>query len=135
MERSPETQKPRNPHSRSSPNWKMAGPSSLRAAFAHASHFMSQFPLGLNGLSHWNPFDGSRNQVANAHSDSAMTEYPFPTLASSCPLDGPVSCNNKTQADSCCFVYPGGRLLLTQFWDEKIHVGGAETDWTVHGLW
>ena len=125
----------------------MAGRGSLRAAFAHASHFMSQLPQGLTGLSNWNPFDISKNQVANPHSDLGTTEYSeytdysdYPlatlgTLASSCPLDGPVSCHNETQADSCCFVYPGGRLLLTQFWDEKIHVGGAETDWTVHGLW
>ena len=26
-------------------------------------------------------------------------------------------------------------MLLTQFWDQKVHAGGAEDDWTLHGLW
>ncbi|KAI1254444.1 hypothetical protein MGN70_003847 [Eutypa lata] len=117
----------------------MAPPSSLRAVFAHASHFISQLPQSLTGLSIANPIDIFNANVANPSSQSRIattpTEHPPFSLASSCPLDGPTSCHNETQADSCCFIYPGGRLLLTQFWDEKLHVGGAETDWTVHGLW
>lgn len=60
--------------------------------------------------------------------------------APSCPVDGPISCLDKkpfssTVEPSCCFVAPGGRILLTQFWDRQVHVGGAEEDWTLHGLW
>ncbi|RYP78278.1 hypothetical protein DL770_006917 [Monosporascus sp. CRB-9-2] len=112
----------------------MASSTSLRAVFAYASHFMAQLPQTdftiLNPLSVF----GSKPTFDSAFS-IATQEYPSGTSASSCPLDGPVSCHNNTPADACCFIYPGGRLLLTQFWDEKLHVGGAETDWTLHGLW
>ncbi|TDZ21513.1 Ribonuclease Trv [Colletotrichum orbiculare MAFF 240422] len=58
------------------------------------------------------------------------------SAAPSCPIDGPTSCHNSSSpANSCCFVYPSGRLLLTQFWDDTVHAGGSEEDWTVHGLW
>lgn len=55
----------------------------------------------------------------------------------SCPIDGPISCRNDTPVtgDTCCFVHPSGRYLLTQFWDQEAHVPGAEEDWTLHGLW
>lgn len=56
--------------------------------------------------------------------------------APSCPISGPMSCHNSTPVEgSCCFVHPGGRILLTQFWDQQVHAGGAEEDWTLHGLW
>ncbi|KAK7744294.1 Ribonuclease T2 precursor (RNase T2) [Diatrype stigma] len=117
----------------------MAPPLSLRAAFAHATHFMSQLPQNLAGFSISSPLEIFKAYDVNTSSQSrltvAPTEFPPSSLASTCPLDGPISCHNETQADSCCFIYPGGRLLLTQFWDEKLHVGGAETDWTLHGLW
>jgi ribonuclease T2 len=37
-------------------------------------------------------------------------------------------------------VHPGGRLLLTQFWDSDVELtdgddDARETDWTLHGLW
>ncbi|KAG9237207.1 ribonuclease T2-like protein [Amylocarpus encephaloides] len=53
----------------------------------------------------------------------------------SCPADSPLSCHNSTVApDSCCFIYPGGQLLLTQFWDTNPTVGPVDS-WTLHGLW
>ncbi|KAH1277857.1 hypothetical protein KXW98_002939 [Aspergillus fumigatus] len=53
----------------------------------------------------------------------------------SCPGDIPVSCSNTTAVpDSCCFNYPGGSLLLTQFWDTNPATGPSDS-WTVHGLW
>lgn len=110
----------------------MAPPVSLRAAFAYASNFVSQFPLGLSNLPN---LLSVLSPQAPIHTDSSITPYDPLTGGPSCPLDGPVSCQNTSAADSCCFVYPGGRLLLTQFWDEKVHVGGSEEDWTVHGLW
>lgn len=53
----------------------------------------------------------------------------------SCPADTPLSCHNTTAYDNtCCFNYPGGQVLLTQFWDTSPSTGPA-TSWTVHGLW
>jgi ribonuclease T2 len=48
-----------------------------------------------------------------------------------------MSCHNSTPiaGDNCCFVSPGGRILLTQFWDADVHAGGSDMDWTIHGLW
>lgn len=55
--------------------------------------------------------------------------------APSCPSDSPLSCHNTTTApDSCCFIYPGGQLLSTQFWDSSPAIGPADS-WTLHGLW
>ncbi len=55
--------------------------------------------------------------------------------APSCPIDSPTSCQNSTVApDSCCFIYPGGQLLQTQFWDTNPTVGPVDS-WTLHGLW
>lgn len=67
-----------------------------------------------------------------------------------CPSDLPLSCTNSTEiVDTCCFEYPGGVFLQTQFWDyipprgmsgkpwsdelEK-HLG-PNTSFTNHGLW
>lgn len=52
-----------------------------------------------------------------------------------CPLDAPLSCHNTTAYDNtCCFNFPGGQVLLTQFWDTQPSTGPADS-WTVHGLW
>jgi len=55
--------------------------------------------------------------------------------APSCPIDSPLSCHNSTEApDTCCFIYPGGQLLQTQFWDTSPAIG-PDDSWTLHGLW
>ncbi|PTU21778.1 hypothetical protein P175DRAFT_0515837 [Aspergillus ochraceoroseus IBT 24754] len=36
--------------------------------------------------------------------------------------------------DTCCFNYPGGQMLQTQFWDADPAIG-PEDSWTIHGLW
>ncbi|KAK9425377.1 putative Ribonuclease T2 family protein [Seiridium unicorne] len=119
----------------------MAPTHSLRSILTYASNLLSQAPLQLSDLP--NPLNailapsttgGSDNNPAADIPDTVTPYIPL-TGAPSCPIDGPLSCNNQTAGDSCCFVYPGGRLLLTQFWDEEVHVGGSEEDWTVHGLW
>ncbi|PKS05386.1 hypothetical protein jhhlp_008761 [Lomentospora prolificans] len=52
-----------------------------------------------------------------------------------CPTDSPLSCQNTTAfEDTCCFNYPGGQILLTQFWDTDPSTG-PEDSWTIHGLW
>src|SRR6266536_331853 len=66
---------------------------------------------------------------------SSTTPYRPYCNAPSCPSDSPLSCHNSTIApDSCCFIYPGGQLLPTQFWDTNPTVG-PDDRWTLHGLW
>lgn len=96
-------------------------PSSLRSILAYAGNLFSQIPLPFN----------------IPYQPNAATFYDPLSGAPSCPLDGEMSCHNSTPVvgDSCCFVHPGGKMLLTQFWDEEVHAGGSEEDWTIHGLW
>lgn len=65
----------------------------------------------------------------------------------SCPKNLPLSCSNKTEvSDSCCFEFPGGIMLQTQFWDyipptgvnspeDIIKLMGPLDSFTNHGLW
>ena len=49
--------------------------------------------------------------------------------------NAPLSCHNKTAvANTCCFNFPGGELLQTQFWDTN-PATGPPNHWTIHGLW
>lgn len=64
-----------------------------------------------------------------------------------CPIDIPLSCSNKTVINnSCCFEYPGGIFLQTQFWNyfpskkrfeetELVNELGPLDSFTIHGLW
>ncbi len=108
----------------------MAPHASLRNLFAYASNLLSQLPLSLDIP---NPL--SLLDLAPGPAPSDVVPYIPLSGAPSCPIDGPLSCHNSTPGDSCCFVHPGGRVLMTQFWDQAVHAGGAEEDWTVHGLW
>ncbi|KAE8153737.1 ribonuclease T2-like protein [Aspergillus avenaceus] len=46
-----------------------------------------------------------------------------------------LSCQTQyTGQDKCCFNYPGGQFLQTQFWDADPAIG-PEDSWTIHGLW
>ncbi|OJD11875.1 hypothetical protein AJ78_07445 [Emergomyces pasteurianus Ep9510] len=52
----------------------------------------------------------------------------------SCP-NPQLSCKVEFKSqDTCCFHYPGGLLLQTQFWDTDPPTG-PEDSWTIHGLW
>ncbi|KAI1386654.1 ribonuclease M [Hypoxylon trugodes] len=52
-----------------------------------------------------------------------------------CTGTSELSCHNSSSvADTCCFNYPGGSLLQTQFWDTD-PVVGPDDSWTIHGLW
>lgn len=97
---------------------------SLRSVLAYASSLFSQQSLV---------------QSSNEQSPLDAPFSPYIPLSGSvqCPIDGPMSCHNSTPiaGDNCCFVYPGGRMLLTQFWDAEVHAGGSDMDWTIHGLW
>ncbi|ODV92128.1 hypothetical protein CANCADRAFT_30381 [Tortispora caseinolytica NRRL Y-17796] len=58
-----------------------------------------------------------------------------PTTGHTCPIDIPATCSNETvQEDLCCFNYPGGLLLQTQFWDAHPPIGPDDL-FTAHGLW
>ncbi|KAF2751833.1 ribonuclease T2 [Sporormia fimetaria CBS 119925] len=52
----------------------------------------------------------------------------------SCPKPQ-LSCHNTTIIENlCCFNYPGGQMLQTQFWDTH-PATGPDDSWTLHGLW
>lgn len=81
------------------------------------------------------------------------SQHSFNSLTSSndyspnCPIDIPYSCTNDTTVnDLCCFEYPGGILLQTQFWNyapSKPNLNRTELEeelgpissFTIHGLW
>lgn len=84
---------------------------------------LTQAPLQVNP---------SSSTASLLHSSLTSTH-----LADSCPIDGPLSCHNTTAIpaeDSCCFIYPSGQLLVTQFWDTRPSIGPSD-HWTLHGLW
>lgn len=124
----------------------MVAQTSLRSALAYAGNLLAQVPF-LSDIPNpfYSAFDPAQQQgISEAFSapkypyDGPVSTYEPLSGAPSCPIDGPLSCHNNTPIagdGSCCFVYPGGRMLLTQFWDRDVHAGGAEEDWTLHGLW
>ncbi|KAJ5614802.1 Ribonuclease T2, partial [Penicillium herquei] len=52
----------------------------------------------------------------------------------SCSNNGTLSCQSSSKAPTCCYNYPGGALLQTQFWDSDPSTGPSGS-WTIHGLW
>jgi ribonuclease T2 len=53
---------------------------------------------------------------------------------STCP-NPQLSCQNEfAEQNTCCFNYPGGQFLQTQFWDAE-PAYGPDDHWTIHGLW
>jgi ribonuclease T2 len=118
---------------------------SIRSVLAYAGNLVSQIPVFLqfqNPFSYVEPEikwdDAVISTSPSIGYNGEVTPYQPLSGAPSCPIDGPLSCHNNTPIagdQSCCFVYPGGRMLLTQFWDREVHAGGAEEDWTLHGLW
>lgn len=51
-----------------------------------------------------------------------------------CPTTD-VSCQTRYSGqNTCCFNYPGGQMLQTQFWDADPAMG-PDDSWTIHGLW
>jgi len=52
-----------------------------------------------------------------------------------CEGSGPLSCSLDNPPENlCCYEYPGGLLLQTQFWDTSPSTGPVDS-WTIHGLW
>jgi ribonuclease T2 len=65
---------------------------------------------------------------------SSTSDTGIPSVSSSCP-NAQLSCHNSSAvADTCCFNYPGGQFLQTQFWDTS-PPNGPPNSWTMHGLW
>lgn len=69
---------------------------------------------------------------------SSLTELYNPTMEvtthRTCTKEE-VSCQTRYSGqDTCCFNYPGGQLLQTQFWDTDPALG-PDDSWTIHGLW
>jgi ribonuclease T2 len=77
----------------------------------------------------------TRNIIVKAALAAAPVAAQLNSPAVTCAADLPLSCHNTTAVeDTCCFNYPGGQVLLTQFWDTNPSTG-PEDSWTVHGLW
>lgn len=51
-----------------------------------------------------------------------------------CSSSSALSCQSSSKNPTCCFNYPGGALLQTQFWDFSPATGPSDS-WTIHGLW
>lgn len=64
----------------------------------------------------------------------AVMAVPALAASASCPINGPLSCNNSTSTNTCCFEFPGGQIVQTQFWDTNPTTGPVDS-WTIHGLW
>ncbi|PKY08401.1 ribonuclease T2-like protein [Aspergillus campestris IBT 28561] len=78
--------------------------------------------LGISSLS--DPGSGS----------TPGSEIAEPNTYQQCP-NAELSCQSKYQGqNTCCFNYPGGQFLQTQFWDADPAVG-PDDSWTIHGLW
>lgn len=59
---------------------------------------------------------------------------PGQSTSATCP-NAQLSCSSgATTTNYCCFNYPGGLLLQTQFWDTYPPTGPSDS-WTIHGLW
>lgn len=67
-------------------------------------------------------------------SSTPGSEVAVPNTYQECP-NAELSCQSKYQGqNTCCFNYPGGQFLQTQFWDADPAVG-PDDSWTIHGLW
>ncbi|KAJ5901522.1 Ribonuclease T2 [Penicillium taxi] len=51
-----------------------------------------------------------------------------------CNNNATLSCHGSSEIPNCCYNYPGGALIQTQFWDNDPSTGPADS-WTIHGLW
>ncbi|KAJ5167486.1 Ribonuclease T2 [Penicillium canariense] len=51
-----------------------------------------------------------------------------------CASNSALSCQSSSTSPTCCYNYPGGALLQTQFWDTDPSTGPTDS-WTIHGLW
>ncbi|KAJ5104093.1 hypothetical protein N7532_004622 [Penicillium argentinense] len=67
-------------------------------------------------------------------SSSATNDGKAPDTSSTCS-GSEVSCRTEYHGqDTCCFNYPGGQMMQTQFWDYDPALG-PDDSWTIHGLW
>ncbi|KAK2748610.1 ribonuclease T2-like [Onygenales sp. PD_40] len=72
------------------------------------------------------------SQIPLWNSNSGPNEAPQPFQ--SCPRPE-LSCSvDVGSQNTCCFNYPGGLFLQTQFWDADPPTGPVD-GWTIHGLW
>ncbi|KAF8624290.1 hypothetical protein AX15_005925 [Amanita polypyramis BW_CC] len=75
------------------------------------------------------------SSLAAGRSPDGFFHTPNTTLTSDCDSSGAPSCSKEPDpSNACCFEYPGGLILLTQFWDTRPSIGPSDS-WTIHGLW
>ena len=78
-----------------------------------------------------------RSIAISALNSAQLVLYFFNSGVSATPptcLNPVLSCHNTTAENTCCFNFPGGQVLQTQFWDTDPATGPADS-WTIHGLW
>ncbi|KAK4864021.1 hypothetical protein LT330_010231 [Penicillium expansum] len=78
--------------------------------------FQSKSPKGMLALAAMSLITGT---TANLETCASSTAF---------------SCVSSSTEPTCCFNYPGGALLQTQFWDTSPSTG-PDDSWTIHGLW
>ncbi|KAJ5207627.1 hypothetical protein N7449_002006 [Penicillium cf. viridicatum] len=78
--------------------------------------FQSQSPKGMLALAAMGLITGTTASLETCTSSTAF------------------SCASSSTEPTCCFNYPGGALLQTQFWDTSPSTG-PDDSWTIHGLW
>lgn len=67
-------------------------------------------------------------------SSAPGSEVAGPNTYQECP-NAELSCQSRYHGqNTCCFNYPGGQFLQTQFWDAD-PAAGPDDSWTIHGLW
>ncbi|MCJ1423103.1 ribonuclease T2-like [Sticta canariensis] len=115
------------------------GPAYNLSSLSSFAHFY--FCAGKESLRHkmpsllssiWSISKAAVTYAHTAHFYSGSSTYGgSPPVCSNPGL----SCQNTTPVqDTCCFNYPGGQLLQTQFWDTNPPTGPVDS-WTIHGLW
>ncbi|GAA5914082.1 hypothetical protein JCM6882_001843 [Rhodosporidiobolus microsporus] len=86
--------------------------------------------------------DGLKDRLADlkdhltetAHNLLGQKSCPIPALLPAA-CKGTVSiAESRKNLDECCSEIPGGRILLTQFYNAQPSFG-PEKEWTIHGLW
>ena len=97
--------------------------------YIHSEFILLHFPLLYLTMPSF-----SRIALSAAYAGTFLSQIVAAGHSEYC-LDFPLSCTNTSVVpNTCCFNYPGGELLQTQFWDTDPATGPAN-HWTIHGLW
>jgi hypothetical protein len=94
----------------------------------------SAYPSLTRPLFFWDLFEATSMALRSLLLGAVAAGHLAGAASVTCSASAPLSCHNTTSYDTCCLNYPGGHLLLTQFWDTDPATGPSNS-WTIHGLW